>query len=92
MKRISLIANSSIQYHKFETKIDQEFGKNNRIVYHEPFDMATVNYVFDPLLKYSKDGQDFVFKKEYASKKKDIYKNKEKLMSNTKQDDSSIDD
>lgn len=64
MKRISLIANSSIQYHKFETKIDQEFGKNNRIVYHEPFDMATVNYVFDPLLKYSKDGQDFVFKKE----------------------------
>jgi len=42
------------------------------------------------LSKKREPKKDFVFKKEYASKKKDIYKNKEKLMSNTKQDDSSI--
>ena len=33
MKRISLIANSSLQYYKFETEINLDFGKNNKIYF-----------------------------------------------------------
>lgn len=51
MKRISLIANSSLQYYKFETEINLDFGKNNKIYYHEPFDTLSFNFILDPLIK-----------------------------------------
>ena len=62
MKRISLIANSGIQYIKFKTEIDKDFGKKpeNKIYYHEPFDNNTNEFVLDPLFKYTKQG-DTVF-------------------------------
>lgn len=51
MKRISLIANSSLQYYKFETEINLDFGKNNKIYFHEPFDTLSLNFILDPLIK-----------------------------------------
>ena len=45
MKRISLIANSSLQYYKFETEINLDFGKNNKIYFHEPFDTLSLNFI-----------------------------------------------
>ena len=56
MKRISLIANSSIQYYKYEVKIDLEFGKENRFYYHQPFDTNFFDFILDPVCKVSKDG------------------------------------
>lgn len=50
MKRISLIANSSLQYYKFETEINLDFGRNNKIYFHEPFDTLSLNFILDPLL------------------------------------------
>lgn len=74
MKRISLIANSSIQYYKFEAKIDLEFGKLNKIYYHEPFDASTFNFVLDPLIKNITDGLD-IFYRVQDLKDKDILVN-----------------
>ncbi|MFC6269434.1 virulence factor SrfB [Frigoriflavimonas asaccharolytica] len=62
MKRISLIANSSIQYHKFDAEIDLDFGKNNKVYYHEPYDSNSYNFILDPLVKFSKDGQESFYR------------------------------
>jgi len=56
MKRISLIANSSIQYYKYEVNIDLEFGKENRFYYHQPFDTNFFDFILDPLFKITKEG------------------------------------
>lgn len=56
MKRISLIANSSIQYYKYEVNIDLEFGKENRFYYHQPFDTNFFDFILDPLFKVTKEG------------------------------------
>ena len=64
MKRISLIANSSIQYYKFKSKIDLDFGKENRVYYHEPFDEASFSFILDPLLMVKKNGTDLYYRKQ----------------------------
>lgn len=51
MKRISLIANSSLQYYKFESEIDLNFGKANKFYFHEPFDVLSLGFILDPLTK-----------------------------------------
>ena len=58
MKRISLIANSGIQYIKFATDIDKNFGKRpeNVIYYQDSFNNNTDDFVFDPLFKHIKEG------------------------------------
>jgi len=56
MKRISLIANSSIQYYKYEVNIDLEFGKENRFYYHQPFDTNFFDFILDPLFKITTEG------------------------------------
>ncbi|KGE13499.1 virulence factor SrfB [Sphingobacterium deserti] len=58
MKRISLIANSSIQYYKYEVNIDLEFGKENRLYYHQPFDTNFFDFILDPVFKVRKDGNE----------------------------------
>lgn len=58
MKRISLIANSSIQYYKYEANIDLEFGKENRFYYHQPFDTNFFDFILDPLFKITKEGNE----------------------------------
>lgn len=58
MKRISLIANSSIQYYKYEVNIDLEFGKENRFYYHQPFDTNFFDFILDPLFKVTKEGSE----------------------------------
>ena len=64
MKRISLIANSGIQYIKFSTAIDKEFGKKpeDKIYYHEPFNNHTDEFVLDPLYKYTTGGEVFYYR------------------------------
>ena len=66
MKRISLIANSGIQYIKFTTEINKDFGKipENKIYYQDSFDINTDEYVLDPLFKYTKDGDSVFFRKK----------------------------
>ena len=51
MKRISLISNSSIQYHKFEAEINLDFAKSNKVYFHQPFDSNILDFTFDPLFK-----------------------------------------
>lgn len=58
MKRISLIANSSIQYYKYDVNIDLEFGKENRFYYHQPFDTNFFDFILDPVFKITKDGNE----------------------------------
>ncbi|MNK09267.1 Virulence factor SrfB [compost metagenome] len=62
MKRISLIANSSIQYYKYEVNIDLEFGKENRFYYHQPFDTNFFDFILDPLFKVTKEGTENYFR------------------------------
>ena len=38
METITLIANSGIQFHKFESKIESDFSKNNKINFIENYD------------------------------------------------------
>ncbi|WP_329806334.1 virulence factor SrfB [Flavobacterium facile] len=64
MKRISLISNTSIQYIKFEATIDLEFSKINKVHFHEPLDTNISNFIFDPLYKVSKEGNECFYKKE----------------------------
>lgn len=63
MKKISIISNTSIQYYKFETEIDLENFKKNKIYYHEPFDSNLKNFIFDPLIKVINDGYEFYYSK-----------------------------
>ena len=58
MKRISLISNSSIQYHKFEAEINLDFAKSNKVFFHQPFDSNILDFTLDPLFKVSNDGDD----------------------------------
>ena len=64
MKRISLISNSSIQYYKFETKINLDFGRTNKIYFHQPFDSNILDFTINPLFKVSKDGNESFYRKQ----------------------------
>ena len=47
MKRISLISNSSIQYYKFDAEVKLDFGKTNKIYFHQPFDSNILDFSFE---------------------------------------------
>jgi hypothetical protein len=64
MKRISLISNSSIQYHKFEAEINLDFAKSNKIYFHQPFDSNIVDFTLDPLFKVINDGNETFYRKQ----------------------------
>ena len=64
MKRISLISNSSIQYHKFEVEINLDFAKSNKIYFHQPFDSNILDFTFDPLFKVLKNGEEKFYRKQ----------------------------
>lgn len=76
MKRISLISNSSIQYHKFETEINLDFAKNNKIYFHQPFDSNILDFTLDPLFKVIKDGQESFYRKQELIDKDFLVNNK----------------
>ena len=62
-KIISLISNSSIQYHKFEADINLNF--NNKLYFHEPFIPELADALYEPLFKVVNDGlEKFYNKKE----------------------------
>lgn len=64
MKRISLIANSSIQYFKYQSEINLDFAKSNKIVFHQPFDSNILDFTIDPLFKVTTDGNDTYYRKQ----------------------------
>lgn len=76
MKRISLISNTSVQYYKFEAELDLINSKNGKLYFHEPFDNNSLDFIFDPLFKVIKDGDELFYRKE------DLVKND--LLSNNK--------
>ena len=76
MKRISLISNSSIQYHKFESEINLDFSKNNKIYFHQPFDSNIVDFTIDPLFKVKIDDTEKFYRKQELIDKDFIVNNK----------------
>lgn len=63
MRRVSLIANSGIQYYKFKVNLDKQFGKNNKIYFQEPLDLSNFKYWIDFLHKESIDGDEIFYRK-----------------------------
>jgi hypothetical protein len=63
MRRVSLIANSGIQYYKFKVSFDKQFGKSNKIFFHEPLNLTNFKYWIDLLHKETIDGEDFYYRK-----------------------------
>lgn len=61
MTRISLIANSSIQYYKFSSLITSDFGKENRLYFHQPFESEFLDFIYNPLLKTVIDDQEVYY-------------------------------
>ncbi|MGV0939330.1 MULTISPECIES: virulence factor SrfB [unclassified Empedobacter] len=82
MLRISLIANSSIQYHKFSGNIDLDFGKDNKLFFHQPFDNNLLDFIYDPLFKVKTDNEDLFYRKNELIEKDYIINNKLKSDSN----------
>jgi hypothetical protein len=76
MKRISLISNSSIQYYKFDVEVNLDFGKSNKIYFHQPFDSNILDFIFDPLFKVTKDGDDTFYRRQELINKEFIVNNK----------------
>jgi len=76
MKKISLISNTSIQYYKFETAIDLESNKINKIYYNEPFDNKLQCFIYDPLCKVVIDGEEYFYRKQELIEQELIIDNK----------------
>jgi hypothetical protein len=76
MKRISLISNSSIQYHKFESEINLDFAKTNKLYFHQPFDTNILDFTLDPLFKVTIDGDEKYYRKQELQDKDYIVNNK----------------
>jgi hypothetical protein len=76
MKRISLISNSSIQYYKFDSEIDFDLSKKNKIYFHQPFDANIPDFIFDPLFKVVTDGAEKYFRKQELLEKGLLVNNK----------------
>lgn len=76
MKRISLISNSSIQYYKFESEINLDFSKKNKIYFDQPFDSNILDFTLDPLFKVSAEGDDKFYRKQELIEKEFIVNNK----------------
>src|SRR5690554_1211449 len=64
MQRISLIANSSIQYYKFSSNIDLEFGRNSRLYYHQPFDHSILSFTYSPLYRVITEGDESYYSRQ----------------------------
>jgi hypothetical protein len=58
MKRISLISNSSIQYHKFDSEINLEFTKSNKVFFYQLLATNILDFTLDPLFKITRDGEE----------------------------------
>ncbi|WP_016990098.1 virulence factor SrfB [Flavobacterium sp. ACAM 123] len=76
MKRISLISNSSIQYHKFESEINLDFAKTNKLYFHQPFDTNILDFTLDPLFKVTIDGDEKYYRKQELQDNDYIVNNK----------------
>lgn len=76
MKRISLISNSSIQYHKFDAEINLDFSKSNKVYFQQPFDSNILDFTLDPLFKVSKDGNEIFYRKQQLIERDFIVNNK----------------
>lgn len=75
MKRISLIANSSIQYYKYTTTINLEFSKSNKLYFHQPFDSNILDFTLDPLFKSTIHGSETFYRKQELLEKNFLINN-----------------
>lgn len=69
MKRISLISNTSIQYYRYESEIDLDFGKQNKLYFIQPFDTQILKFTFENLVKVNNDGYESFYKKKELAEK-----------------------
>lgn len=76
MKRISLISNSSIQYHKFDSEINLDFSKSNKLYFHQPFDTNIMDFTLDPLFKIVVDDTEKFYRKQELIDRDYIINNK----------------
>ena len=76
MKRISLISNSSIQYYKFESEINLDFAKINKIYFHQPFDTNILDFTLDSLFKVSHEENEIFYRKQELIDRDFIINNK----------------
>ena len=88
MSRISLIANSSIQYYKFSGNIELDFGKRNKLFFHQPFDNNLLDFIYDPLFRVNVDDNEMFFRKNELIEKDFIIN--DKLKSDVNLDDCKI--
>ncbi len=63
MRRVSLIANSGIQYYKFKVNLDKQFGKTNKIYFQEPLNLTNFKYWIDFLHKEIVEGEEIFYRK-----------------------------
>jgi hypothetical protein len=63
MRRVSLISNSGIQFYKFRVSIDKQFGKTNKIYFHEPLNLLNFKYWIDFLHKEILEGEEIFYRK-----------------------------
>lgn len=61
MKRISLITNSSIQYYKYTVRINNDFGKENKVFFKQAFDTDLLEFILEPVFKTNIEGDDFFY-------------------------------
>lgn len=76
MKRISLISNSSIQYHKFNSEVNLDFAKTNKIYFHQPFDSNILDFTLDALFKVTNESVDTFYRKQELIDRDFIVNNK----------------
>lgn len=76
MKRISLISNSSIQYHKFDSEIKLDFSKNSKIYFHQPFDTNILDFTLDPLFRVNTNDTEKFYRKQELIDRDYIVNNK----------------
>jgi hypothetical protein len=76
MKRLSLIANTSIQYYRYDAEIDLDFGKNNRLYYRQPFDVNLAKITYENLIRINIEGQESYYRKAELNEKGFLANNK----------------
>ena len=75
MRRVTLIANSGIQYYKFKVSLDKQFGKTNKIYFHEPLNLTNFKYWIDLLHKETIDGDEIFYRKNELLEKNFLNEN-----------------
>jgi hypothetical protein len=63
MRRLSLIANTSIQYYRYTADVELDFGRSNKIYFRQPLDTARGKFTFENLIKVNNEGDETYYRK-----------------------------